>query len=499
MIRFPEGTPLYYHSFAYPKVFAIALLCKATGTELPSLLFLQNLSLLISFPLAGVGAFYLVRHFTQNEAGALMGGVVFAFNPSHVAHVMHHASVSSIEFIPFFVLSYLVAIERKSIIWLGLAIAFYVLSALSCWYYLFYIAYFIAFHTVYTVIRDRAFPSGWSLLSPIVCLGGVIVVLSPLLIPMVREALGPTSVYGGDFDSYIFVADVFGYAAFPPVHLLGGLTKGIYSRLTGTPWEATVYLGLVNLVVMTWLCLFAKQKDSGLLTYVLSGMAVFCIVASGASLHILGKGTIPMPDALLTKLPFFRNVRDPSRAIVFVYLFLAIGIGHATSLIWRHRHRPPVRWGLVAVAALMVLDFYPFHLAITPVSCPLGLELIRDDPERGFGILNLPRGYEESNAYMLQQMCHDRPIVQGQTSRDAVVTLRDRLETQNLQVQRHQLAAANVKYIVITPRSQELFAWGPRGPKELFSWHPADGEQADYFRTYPMVYHDSDLTILRVY
>ena len=54
---------------------------------------------------------------------------------------------------------------------------------------------------------------------------------------------------------------------------------------------------------------------------------------------------------------------------------------------------------------------------------------------------------------MLQQTCHGRPIVQGETSRNVVVTLRDRLETQNLQAQRRQLAAAKVKYIVIsTPR-----------------------------------------------
>ena len=96
---------------------------------------------------------------------------------------------------------------------------------------------------------------------------------------------------------------------------------------------------------------------------------MFCVLASGATLHVLGIPTIPMPDALLSELPFFANVRTPSRAIVFVYLFLAIGIGHATSLAWQHRHRRPVRWGLVAAAALMVLDFYPFHLEITPVSC----------------------------------------------------------------------------------------------------------------------------------
>jgi hypothetical protein len=483
MIQFPEGTPLYYHSFAYPKVFAIALLSRVTGTELPSLLFLQNISLLISFPLAGVGAFYLVRHFTQNWVGALTGAFVFAFNPSHVAHTMHHAHVSSIEFIPFFVLSYLVAIERKSIIWLGLAIAFYGLSALSCWYYLFYIAYFIEFHTAYTVIRDRAFPRGWSLLAPIACLAGVAIVLSPLLVPMVIRAMSGTSVYAEGSDKG--VADVFGYVAFPPVHLLGSLTSYFYRRFAGGPWEGTVYLGLANLVVMGWLCLYAKQKDSGLLTYVLSGMAVFLVLASGDSLHVLGMRTIPMPNALLSKLPFFANVRTPSRAIVFAYLFLALGIGHATSLVWQHRHRLLIRGGLIAMAGLMVLDFYPFRLLMTPVSCPPGLTLIHNDPELDFGILNLPGGYIANNAYMLQQTCHGRPIVQGQISRHVSVTLQDRLETQDLQAQRRQLAAAKIKYIVISP----FFRWSPK----------EDGQQDDYSRTYPIVYSGPDLTILRVY
>jgi hypothetical protein len=216
-------------------------------------------------------------------------------------------------------------------------------------------------------------------------------------------------------------------------------------------------------------------------------MAVFLVIASGDSLHVLGIRTIPMPDALLSKLPFFANVRAPSRAIVFVYLFLAIGIGHATALVWQHRHRLPIRWGLVALAGLMVLDFYPFGLSMTPVSCPPGLTLIRNDPERDFGILNLPGGggYIAGNAYMLQQTCHGRPIVQGQISRHVAVTLQDRLETQNLLAQRRQLAAAKVKYIVISP----FFQWSPK----------EDGQQDDYSRTYPIVYNGRDLTILRVY
>ena len=405
-IRFPEGTPLYYHSFAYPKVFAVALLSKVIGADTTSLIFLHNISLLISFPLAGTGAFYLVRYLTANTAGALVGGFVFSFNPSHVEHVMHHAHVSSIEFIPFFVLSYLVTMERKGLLLLLLTIVLYALNVLSCWYYLFYLAYFIVFHTVYIAVRDRALPTSWQLFTPVACLAGVVAVLSPILVPMVRAGMGGASVYlGGGND---FVADVFAYPAFPPFHLLAPLAHGIYRRLSGNEWEATVYLGWVNIAVLAWMCLAARHKDARLLTYVLCGMAVFCIFASGHWLHVLGHSIIPMPDAVLSRLPFFANVRTPSRAIVFVYLFLAIGVGHAAGVAWQHRQRPMARWGMAAVAAAMVLDFFPARrLAMTPVACSPGLAVIRDDPEKGFGVLDLPSSrqlaYIEGNFYMLQQ------------------------------------------------------------------------------------------------
>ena len=494
LIRFPEGTPLYYHSFAYPKVFAIALLSKFVGTNTTSLILLQNLSLLISFPLAGTGAFYLVRYFTANTAGALLGGFLFAFNPSHVEHVMHHAGVSSIEFIPFFVLTYLLTIERKSLLFLLLAIILYAINALFCWYYLFYIAYFIAFHTLYVAIRDRALPRGWQLLAPVACVAGVVVALSPILVPMVRAAMESASVYarGGD----IYVADVFAYLAFPRFHLLAPLADGIYRRLTGSEWEATVYLGVVNLAVLAGLCVATRHRDARLLTYVLCGMTTFCIFASGDWLHLLGHRIIPMPDAALSQLPFFRNVRAPSRAIVFVYMFLAIGIGQATALAWRHRSRSMVRWGMGGVAALMVLDFFPAHgLAMTPVTCSSGLAVIRNDPEKGFGVLDLPSsrpGYYdvEGSFYMLQQAaCHSRPIVQGNISRNVVVSLLDRLESRDLQALQRQLTAAKVKYIVINRNNMSL----------LFHWYPEDDPKNRYALHFPTVYDGPDLTVLRVY
>ena len=65
-IRFPEGTSLAYHSIAYPEVYFALPFAKALGATLPTLITVENLTILASFPLAGVGAFYLARHFVGN-------------------------------------------------------------------------------------------------------------------------------------------------------------------------------------------------------------------------------------------------------------------------------------------------------------------------------------------------------------------------------------------------------------------------------------------------
>jgi hypothetical protein len=492
LIRFPEGTPLVYHSFAYPQVLLIALLVRGLHLGGDSLVLMQNLTLLASFPIAAVGAYLLIRHFVDSTSGALVGAFLFAFNPSHVEHVMHHAHVSQIQFIPFFVLAYLVALRRQSVGLLVVAVGLYALCALSCWYYLFYVAYFIVFHTVFMAVAAREWPRDWALTVPLTCLAGVVLLLSPLLVPMVTAALGSASVYQPGGDSY--VADLLAYPAFPPFHALGGFGSFVYERIGTNAWEGTVYLGLVNLGLVCWLYFAAPGTDRRLLIYLLSGAIVFAIFASGDTLHVLGHRTVPLPDTVLSRLPFFKNVRTPSRAVVFVYLFLAIAVAYAVNLLARRARSPSSRLLPAALATLIVLDFTPFMaLPMTPRVCSPGLAFIRDDPEQGFGVLDLPngtiRGYLHGNVYMFQQSCHGRPILQGNISRDVVTSLRDRLDSTDLAHQHEQLRAARVKYVVINRQPMGI-ALKPRA---------GDADLDAYPREFETVYTGPDLTVLKVY
>jgi hypothetical protein len=194
-----------------------------------------------------------------------------------------------------------------------------------------------------------------------------------------------------------------------------------------------------------------------------------------------------LPDIVLDRLPFFANVRTPSRAVVFVYLFLSIGVGLAIAGLWRQR-RSWLPTGIAILIALIVLDFYPAHLQSTPVIRPPGLAVLDADGEQGFGVLNLPFSYSAENSYMLEQTFHHRPIVDGITARDMAATLVYRLSFTDLARQHNQLVQAHVKYILLHHPSNGLYAWNSvLAPVEK------------YLRAYPTVYEGHDMTVLRVY
>jgi hypothetical protein len=475
-IRFPQGTSLAYHSFAWPQVFAGALLSRIFGADFAGIITLQNLTLLASFPLAAAAMFYLARHLLGDgrDIGAVVAGFVFAFNPWHVAQVMHHAHVSGIEFLPLFVLFYLRALDNRR--WLIGAIAMLALSALSCWYFLFYGLYFMAFHLLYLRLREARWPRGWRLGMPALCLAGAALLLAPWLMPMVMQQ-GPAIYYVG---GNMFVADLAALFAFPPTHLLARFGSGVYAAITGNAWEGAVYLGLVNVALLAWA--LTRTGDKRLLSYGLGGAAFFLVIAMGEALHVNGDVTpIHLPGVILDKLPFFANVRTPARAMVMVFLFAGLTLGYAATLL---KDRKII---LSLVAALMLLDFLPVNLASTPAACPPALAAIASDPE-AVGVLDLPRGYESGNAAMMLAACHGKPIVAGETARKLGLTLLDRLETRDLAAQQRQLIAAQVKYVVLH-----------HAQGQLFRWNKADGARGDYPHIYRGIGHDRDVTVLRVY
>jgi hypothetical protein len=490
MLQYPEGTPLFLHTFAYPKLVFIYFLTAIFGHDTSVIVVLHNLFLVLTFPLSGTAAYLLLRFLGGNCIGALIGSFIYAFNPWHYQQFKHHVGVSSVEFLPLFVLAWLCAREYKTIGWFLAAVLFYAMNALSSWYYLIYLGVFMIFHEVFFCLYDKRNIRLQDIQLALGCIALVLIFLSPLLVPMFGEMVNhDLSKFSAASD--VFVVDALSFITPPSSHILRNYSQSIYQHFTGNRWECCGYLGIVNIALLIWAFFFVKEKNKRVLAYSLAGLVTFALLACGDTLHVLGQSTIVLPGIFYHLIPTFDMARTPSRHIIFAYLFLSIGISYAMTEAWK-RLAPKASLQLlfILIAALLALDFYPAHAAqLVNVQCQPGLEIMRDDPDKDFGILEMPRGnYVDSNYFMMQQMCHMHPIVQGNPAYAIKSTLRDYLITNNLAEQKKQLTDAKVKYVVLYKQ------FGP-----YFQWNNVSGVKADYLSTYQKVYESDRLIILRVY
>jgi hypothetical protein len=495
LLLFPEGTSLLYHSFSYTNLVVIRLIrfFFQLALSLPVLVGLHNGMLLASFWFSGLGAFYLAFHFTKRFWPAWIGGFIFAFSPFHFAHSLHHMHVATIQYIPLFVLCMIRLGETQEVFYGVGAVIWFTLGALSSWYYLFYNLFFLLFAYLYRAIEDRKVIVQPLLFQAAAVGGGSLVLLSPLLIPMILVASGNPRVYEGGQN--VFVADLLGLFIFHPYHWAGGWVDRINLSLTGNPWEMSVYLGVFNISVLLWALLKRLDRFDSVLRWCIWGMLFFTLFAGGRYLHVYGETIKPiaLPTKFLEYLPFFRNVRTPSRAIVYTYLFLGIAVARILTSASFERL---VRFGRdpacvssarvlkVGFCLAVVLDFVSINHMSTPITCPPAYAAIRDDHTVSFGILNLPIGH--GDLYMMYQLCHGRPVVQGTVSRKLTKTLVDFIKGREVTELKELFRQNQVKYIVVHNR---LITFEPQPSINLIAMN----------KRYRRVYQDSDESVFEVY
>ena len=488
LIYYPQGISLLFCNYCYYGI-ALTVFLRAFFT-LP---LIHNLLIFHTFVLAGFGAFCIIRYLTDDFKASLLGGFVFAFNPSHFAHSLHHLTIASIQFIPFFVLFFIKTAREKNKSNILLAALFMTLNAWCDWNYLVYDLVFIFLASLYLLWRKRA--QALEALKRIIWIPALaFFFLAPLIVPMISAAASRPffkSLPGHN----IYVADFFAFFVPHPYHILSAtsLIQKINNTMTGNDWEKTAYLGVFNLLLIA----FAARhiwKRAG--KYFL-GLAAFMILAMGVFPHFLGR-TLPvsLPYRLLQALPFFSQARNPSRIIVYAYLFLAIltafSLRHILAGIKQKMHGQTV-WA--AVFLLIFLDFYAADKAMTPVDLPRCYAVIQKDPARNFAILELPRDFAR---YMMYQTMHGIPCVQGYMGRRFEKTLTDYLVTdlKRLPAQKKMLVANRVKYIVFFKKKLD---WDAANPAAAEYVKKREQMAAVYAKTYEKVYTDDAAFVFKVY
>lgn len=455
----PWFTPLLYHPTGVGLLFHT--LNGFNGfTSLPiqlawGLFPTYNTVVVFSFAMGGLGAYLLTRHVLgpgTSRLAAFVAGVVFTFSPFHIAHLLGHMQVISLEWIPFFALYLLRTVDaglaagswrpaaagRNAL----LAVFFLALVALCDWYYVLYCAILTGVVGVWAVVRAaRRVP--WARLARALAAAAGIwllwaALLSPLLAPMIREAQQYRFMVPDPAQSRTLSADLLAFVTPQEFHpLWGDWAQARAGSFTASLSEHQVFAGFTVLALAA-LGLWAGWRRHGHAARVSAErglwaliLAAFVILALGPVLHINGRADllpgsreIVLPYAWLVRVvPFMDISRSVSRFDAVVMLALAV---LAAAGVNRLRQGPPRsgRWLAGAALALILFEFLPAPYPISEADTPAWYRTLAADPRPG-AVLNLPMNYDRPG-YLLYQTEHRKPLTVAYISRDDPRTLTDR-------------------------------------------------------------------------
>jgi hypothetical protein len=436
-IFYPDGTPVVWEfPFANAASVPLQLLFGLPAS--------YNILWLLSFVLAGYGAYLLVDYLTGNGYAALFAGIVFAFSPYHFAHGLGHIGLMTIEWIPFCAL-YLIKLHREySIKNSILAGIFFILVAASDLHFLIYLSVFFVLLIGYDIFlalkkkRDNTF-NGQVNFYNIVGMGKDVVKkyliftltsligIIPLCYYMVTIAMSDNNFLQMPLsDTIEYSADLLGFLIPSPLHPVYGswLLNNVYRYFTGNIAEYTVFIGYIVMILVIYAVLRRRNNDD-IMFWLISG-AFFFIMSLGPVLHIIGKTTftgygitIPLPYSILSyAIPIFHLDRTPARYDVMVMLCAAVLSGYGIALMMKKLND---NW-LRVVCPIVFIVILLFEFASTPtisqVSAPSFYGNLSLDNTK-YALLEVPETYNYGAGVILQyyQIYHNKPILGGQMAR----------------------------------------------------------------------------------
>ncbi|HIQ12191.1 MAG TPA: hypothetical protein EYH29_04910 [Caldilineales bacterium] len=445
LLYHPTGVSLWFQTLNIFNGFTFLPVQLAGG-----LFWAYNGVVLFSFTMAGFGAYLLGRDVLRRAGAkpgaglhmaAFLAGAVYTFSPFHFAHLLGHMQVFSLEFIPFFALYLLRALEeasrkganaqreaRGSARWRDalLATLFLILAALCDWYFALYLGFFTLVALVWLLIRRRL---GWRhLLTTARIFGLTLVVTAPLLAPMVVESLRFDFMRPPPSQIVELSGDPLGFLLPSGQHSIwGAWAAQLRAPLSASPSENTLYVGVVA-GLLALVGLWRWRRKVGFWALV---AAVFALFALGPVLHVNGRITsIPLPYALILKLPFVEIARTVARYDLLV--MLAVGVlagGGLYAVVERGRTRGRAMILGVSLILLALIDFSPIPYPISPPDTPDFYRALAAAP-RGGAVMNLPMNWDRPG-YLLYQTVHGKPLTAAYITRTDPRTLPGRVPVIN--------------------------------------------------------------------
>ncbi len=337
-IFYPYANTLAYSESLIPQTLLAAPVI--LSTNLPA--FAHNLLALLSFVLAAFGMYLLAFDLTRSRAAGLVAGMIYTFTSYKMMHFAHLQLLSS-QWLPFALL-YLRRLSGDGVtgragLKSGFLFAlFFVLQALSSFYYAFFAALAAALYVLYVVARRlaaRVRPLPVGALRPLLFSMLLIAVVGlPLALPYfsVQRELG---LERGTRDVEYYAATLRTYFSVPDGNWLYARWLAPVERMTGSGERD--FVGFAALALALLGLITRPRRAAEKWFYVLLALAGL-ILSFGARNEILlfpgwPKITLPfyLPFRYLFEwVPGFKALRGPDRFAYLAVLGLAVLAAYGT-------------------------------------------------------------------------------------------------------------------------------------------------------------------------
>lgn len=470
-VFYPQGYHLALHEMSLANVslgMPLTIICGETVS--------YNALLLLSFVLAGFGAYLLAFRLTGERLAGLLSGVVYAFCSYRMAHLgAGHLNLLGSQWVPFLFLCLEQLQEAEGVLPAVLTGVFFALSALSSWYYAPMLAIFAA---VYLLWRGRPWRERiqdrqrWQRFAVVAMVAGLL--MAPSIVHTAQQWSQRQMAFSlREVD--IFSASIGDFFVPNPMHpFWGSWVASYYLERQDVPEHmiALSWVAMALAAVALWPRLRGdvtqpRPKDSGSRSgrqrmpsvYALL-LALSLVLALGTTLHIGGQRVyiavpawiekgftavmgllanrlalhpmptyydlrlagavyVPLPTLLgYLYVPFFDAMRVWTRFGLIGAFAVAVlaGIGLARVIRGMRRAQSPRRSALLGWLCVVAVSF-----ELVAVPYPLGWSRVQSQPvdkwlaqqSEGGAVIQLPLWKAESGPGLYATTVHGRPIAYG--------------------------------------------------------------------------------------
>ncbi len=377
LLHWPQGAPLAFQSWDLPSTLATLPLWSAVP-PLPAVS-LYNAAAFLSFPLAGLAMYLLIRELWGGYTGAFVAGAIHTFGSWHFAHAIGHLHLESMQWNPLFFLGLVRAVRgqgphaMRGAILGGAALA---LAAGASFYHLLACTVGGGALLAAWAWQDRRTVLSARVARRLATLGGLFLLLAGWLYVLMLRAKG-TEPYAGAHASDYYSADLQSFFMPNEVSIWSGWIR-TYRRWTGNAAENAAYLGYVPLALGAW----AGVRSRAVRPW-LAAAALGVVLSLGPYLHVHGHvvRAVLLPYGWMERLaPTLAFAGCPTRLSWLATFGLVVAAGWSLQRIADRGPRGVAAACGLGLLALIEVAPRPQIMAAFPA--PAFLRALAADPQR---------------------------------------------------------------------------------------------------------------------